>query len=61
MYHHTIPYDMSHFPISPLDLEFLLAGLDGLEDDDNSLTDDGLDDDEDVKSSRQQHKGACAQ
>jgi len=46
---HTIPYDMSHFPVSPLDLEFLLAGLDGLttdppSDDDLSHTDDDNDD-----------------
>ena len=37
MYYHNIPYDMSHFPISPLDLEFLLAGLSGLTDDDERL------------------------
>lgn len=44
MQHRAIPYDMSHFPISPLDLEFLLTGLDGLcsgspTDDDLSETD----------------------
>ncbi len=39
---HTIPYDMSHFPVSPLDLEFLLAGLDGLVEEDSSPTDDNL-------------------
>ncbi len=39
---HFIPYDMSHFPISPLDLEFLLAGLDGLVEEGSSPTDDDL-------------------
>ena len=38
---HTIPYDMSHFPISLLDIEFLLAGLDGLVEG-SSPTDDDL-------------------
>lgn len=47
MQRHVIPYDMSHFPISPLDLEFLLAGLDGLTgderlDDDDQPTDEAL-------------------
>lgn len=53
MQHHTIPYNMSHFPISPLDLEFLLTGLDGLSDDGSSPTDDDLSEasyDEDVQS-----------
>jgi hypothetical protein len=48
---HTVPYDMSHFPISPLDIEFLLTGLSGLADGDERLdiADDGhpdIDDDE---------------
>ena len=37
---HAIPYDMSHFPISPLDIEFLLAGLDGLIGDEHLDVDD---------------------
>lgn len=39
MHHYAIPYDMSHFPVSPLDLEFLLTGLDGLSGDER-LDDD---------------------
>lgn len=45
----TIPYDVSHFPVSPLDLEFLLAGLDGLVEGssptDNDLSQVGYDED----------------
>ena len=37
---HTIPYDMSHFPVSPLDIEFLLAGLSGLSGDERLDVDD---------------------
>lgn len=40
MQRYTIPYDMSHFPISPLDLEFLLTGLDGLSGDERLDVDD---------------------
>lgn len=39
---HIIPYDMSHFPVSVLDIEFLLAGLDGLVEDYISPIDDDL-------------------
>ena len=60
-HHHPIPYGMSHFPVSPLDIEFLLAGLEGLTDDDNLPTDDDLskaDYDDSVQPDEGTHKHA---
>ncbi len=56
---HTIPYAMSHFPVSPLDIEFILAGLDGLVKEGSSPTDDDLSE-ADYDEEEKLHKEATA-